>query len=137
MLNNSRKLLLINQRNRNNFKLNTETSRDKLEIQDKFKIQEKGIFIGCNHIIKNDYIRSNLKYYFFGHGYIYHNNDNDKLYGNHKKEVNNLEYDIEKFAMVSRNNDLNVHRFTQETINELYNINATSYLAFHPAFHRP
>ena len=90
----------------------------------KFKIQEKGIFIGCNHIIKNDYIRSNLKYYFFGHGYIDHNNDNDKLYGNHKKEVNNLEYDIEKFAMVSRNNDLNVHRFTQETINELYNINA-------------
>jgi hypothetical protein len=43
MLNNSMKLLLINQRNRNNFKLNTETSRDKLEIQDKFKIQEKEI----------------------------------------------------------------------------------------------
>ena len=37
----------------------------------RFKIQEEGIFIGCNHIIKNKYIRENIKYYFFGHGYKY------------------------------------------------------------------
>ena len=30
----------------------------------RFKIQEEGIFIGCNHIIKNKYIRENIKYYF-------------------------------------------------------------------------
>ena len=29
-----------------------------------FKLQEPGIFIGCNHIIKHEYIKKNLKYYF-------------------------------------------------------------------------
>lgn len=34
----------------------------------KFKIQEEGVFIGCNKIYKSKYIRENLNYYFFGDG---------------------------------------------------------------------
>jgi hypothetical protein len=89
-----------------------------------FKIQEEGIFIGCNHIIKNAEIKEKLKYYFFGHGYMEHNNDNTPIYGNHKKEVDSLDHNIKKFAMVSRDNDISVHLFTQQAIRNLQNINA-------------
>ena len=89
-----------------------------------FKIKEPGVFIGCNHIIKHKYIRDNLKYYFFGHGYPHLNRNNDSVYGNHQKEVDNLGNHIEKFAMVSRNNDLNIHGFTKEMITNLHKINA-------------
>ena len=88
-----------------------------------FKMQEPGIFIGCNHIIKNKYIKDNLKYYFFGHGY-------NQLfttkppYGNHKREVDELGNHVEKFCMVSRNNDFSIHNFTKCSIRELKNINA-------------
>jgi len=89
-----------------------------------FKIQEEGTFIGCNHIIKNNHIKENLKYYFFGHGYMEHKTDNIPIYGNHKKEVDALNNDIQKFAMVSRDNDISVHLFTPESIADLKNINA-------------
>lgn len=89
-----------------------------------FKIKEPGIFIGCNHIIKHKYIKDKLKYYFFGHGYAVLNSDDDPVYGNHQKEVNNLENHIEKFAMVSRDDDILVHKFTKEIINNLHKINA-------------
>jgi hypothetical protein len=89
----------------------------------KFKKEEEGIFIGCNHIIKNQYIKDNLKYYFFGHGYPIYKNNNS-LYGNHKKEVDTLGNHIDKFCMVSRNNDISVHEFTIEDIKNLKNINA-------------
>jgi len=89
----------------------------------KFKKQEDGIFIGCNHIIKNQYIKDNIKYYFFGHGYTIYKHENS-LYGNHKKEVDDLGNHIDKFCMVSRNNDISVHEFTIEDIKNLKNINA-------------
>ena len=90
----------------------------------RFKIQEEGTFIGCNHIIKNTHIKANLKYYFFGHGYMEHTNDNTPIYGNHKKDVDILNNNIQKFAMVSRDNDISVHLFTHEAIKNLANINA-------------
>jgi len=90
-----------------------------------FKKQEDGIFIGCNHIIKNEYIKSNLNYYFFGHGYTEHTNElAPNGYGNHKQEVDMLGNHITKFCMVSRNNDLSVHNFTFNDVNNLKNINA-------------
>ena len=89
-----------------------------------FKIQEEGTFIGCNHIIKNTDIKEKLKYYFFGHGYIEHTNDSTPIYGNHKKEVDLLGNNIQKFAMVSRDNDISVHLFTHKEIKDLININA-------------
>lgn len=88
-----------------------------------FKIQEPGIFIGCNHIIKHNYIKKNLKYYFFGHGYPDYNKNNT-VYNNHREEVDNLGNHIEKFAMVSRDNDISVHNFTKEMIESLHKINA-------------
>ena len=90
-----------------------------------FKIQEDGIFIGCNHIIKNEYIKSKLDYYFFGHGYMEHTSENSECgYGNHKQDVDMLGNHIEKFCMVSRNNDLSVHNFTITDVLNLKNINA-------------
>jgi hypothetical protein len=89
-----------------------------------FKIQEEGTFIGCNHIIKNTAIKEKLKYYFFGHGYMKYTNDSTPIYGNHKKEVDLLGNNIQKFAMVSRDNDLSVHLFTLEAVKDLKNINA-------------
>ena len=89
----------------------------------KFKKQEDGIFIGCNHIIKDQYIKKNIKYYFFGHGYTVYK-DNTTPRGNHKKEVDDLGNHIEKFCMVSRNNDISVHKFTINDIKNLKNINA-------------
>lgn len=88
-----------------------------------FKIQDAGTFIGCNHIIKNKYIKDNLKYYFFGHGYTIYTTDNS-IYGNHKKEVDNLGNDIDKFCMVSRNNDFSIHNFTEKSVKKLKDINA-------------
>lgn len=89
-----------------------------------FKMIEKGYFIGCNHIIKNEYIKKNLKYYFFGDGYIKkYSHHYNPIYGDHKKEVDNLDLNIEKFCMVSRNNDLKIHGFTKKTVEELNNIN--------------
>ncbi len=89
----------------------------------KFKIQEPGLFLGCNHVIKSKYIKDNLKYYFFGHGYTIYNNDNCTI-GNHKKEVDDLGNHIEKFCMVSRDNDFSIHNFTEESIKQLKNINS-------------
>jgi hypothetical protein len=86
--------------------------------------QEPGSYIGCNHIIKNEQIKNKLQYYFFGHGYMEHNNDNTPIYGNHKQEVDNLPYDLEKFAMVSRDNNIDVHGFTYDDIERLTTINA-------------
>tara|TARA_Y100001970_G_C14153313_1_gene814006 strand:- start:723 stop:1412 length:690 start_codon:yes stop_codon:yes gene_type:complete len=88
-----------------------------------FKLQEPGIFIGCNHIIKHEYIKKNLKYYFFGHGYTIYTSE-DSIYGNHKKEVDNLGNEVEKFCMVSRDNDFSFHNFTEESIKNLKDINA-------------
>lgn len=89
----------------------------------KFKLQDDGIYIGCNHIVKHKDLREKLKYYFFGHGYTIYNNDNS-VYGNHKKEVDTLGNHVVKFCMVSRNNDYKIHNFTEESIKELKNINA-------------
>jgi hypothetical protein len=90
-----------------------------------FKIKENGVFIGCNHIIKNLEIKNKLKYYFFGHGYLEHTNDNSSNgYGNHKNEVDELGNHITKFCMVSRNNDISIHKFTPNDILKLKNINA-------------
>ena len=90
-----------------------------------FKLIVEGLFIGCNHIIKNIDIKENLKYYFFGHGYTEHTNDNDLIYGNHKKEVDNLGKNIKKFCMVSRDNDMSIHNFSIDQIKNLQSINAT------------
>ncbi len=90
-----------------------------------FKVQEQGIYIGCNHIIKNKSIKDNLKYYFFGHGYLEYTDDTHPIYGNHKKEVDNLDINIKKFAMVSRDNNLEVHKFTVNDVKILHKINAT------------
>ena len=89
-----------------------------------FKIQEEGTFIGCNHIIKNAELKEKLKYYFFGHGYMEHKKDNTPIYGNHKKEVDSLDKNIQKFAMVSRDNDNSIHLFSYQEIKNLKNINA-------------
>ena len=90
-----------------------------------FKIQEEGIFIGCNHIIKNTYIKNKLQYYFFGHGYMEHVSENSPLgYGNHKKEVDELGNHVTKFCMVSRDNDISIHNFTMKDVYNLKNINA-------------
>ena len=88
-----------------------------------FKLQEEGVFIGCNHIIKNLYIKNNLKYYFFGHGYTEYTTDNSP-FGNHKQDVDTTGNHVEKFCMVSRDNDFDVHKFTSESIKQLENINA-------------
>ena len=89
----------------------------------KFKLQDNGVYIGCNHIVKHKDLRDKLKYYFFGHGYTIYNTDNS-ICGNHKKEVDTLGNHVVKFCMVSRNNDYTIHNFTEESIKELKNINA-------------
>lgn len=89
----------------------------------KFKKQEDGIFIGCNHILKHNVIKQNLNYYFFGHGYKIYTTE-DSICGNHKKEVDMLDNKIKKFCMVSRNNNYTIHNFTENSIKELENINA-------------
>ena len=88
-----------------------------------FKKQEDGIFIGCNHIIKNEEIKNSIKYYFFGHGYLEYRKDIG-TYGNHYREVNDLGNHIEKFCMVSRNNNLRVHKFSPKEVLKLKDINA-------------
>ena len=87
-----------------------------------FKEQEVGVYIGCNNIIKNE-IKNKLNYYFFGHGYMEHTKNSVPIYGNHKQDIDNLLFEIEKFAAVSRDNSL-VHGFTYDEIKKLENINA-------------
>ena len=89
-----------------------------------FKIQEEGAFIGCNNIIKIPEIRKNLKYFFFGHGYMQRNRDDIPIWGNYKREVDTLDKNIQKFAMVSRDNDIDVHGFTSNVIKNLKRMNA-------------
>ena len=85
-----------------------------------FQEQEEGIYIGCNHIIKNKYFKNKLHFYFFGDGYTKYIDDSNKIYGNHKKEVDDLDIKINKLCMVSLNNNLNVHGFNKNIIDDLY-----------------
>ena len=85
-----------------------------------FQEQEEGIYIGCNHIIKNKNFKNKLYFYFFGDGYTKYIDDSNKIYGNHKKEVDDLDIKINKLCMVSLNNNLNVHGFNKNIIDDLY-----------------
>ena len=86
-----------------------------------FKMKEEGVWIGCNNIIKKEFIREKIKYYFFGHGYAC---NDPSTYGNHPHEVDTLGNHVEKFAMVSRDNNIGIHGFTMEGILNLHKINA-------------
>ncbi len=89
----------------------------------KFKIQEKGVFIGCNKIYKSKYIRENLNYYFFGDGQkrVGNAKELDK-YGDkltYKEEVDLLieEKKVQCFCNASMHGTLNFHhKFTNFAI---------------------
>ena len=93
----------------------------------KFKMREPGVIIGCNHIIKLKWIRNQVKYYFFGDGYLKYGtwNRNNPPYFNHQHDVNTLGNHVDKFCMVSRNQKL-IHGFTPALIKKLTQINALS-----------
>ena len=88
-----------------------------------FKPQEEGIFIGCNHSAKSKYLRKNMTYYFFGHGYNQYTSPSS-ICGDHRKEVDTLGNHILKFCMVSLNNNIIVHGFTPTGVSKLSNIAA-------------
>lgn len=90
-----------------------------------FKILEDGIFIGCNHIIQNNYIKNKLKYYFFGDGYNYKGNWEIVLKYNtnttYKQRVDNVinNTDITTFCSAFADGML-FHGFSQEQVDNLY-----------------
>ena len=88
-----------------------------------FKEQENGVYIGCNRIYLNTEIKSKLKYYFFGHKYVIDPINEDG--SNNKKEVDDLDYNIEKFCFVTfKDKWHNTYGFKNEDILKLKNINA-------------
>ena len=89
-----------------------------------FKEQENGVYIGGNRIYLNKEIKSKLKYYFFGHKYVIdQKNENDG--SNNKTEIDNLDYNIEKFCFVSFEDKWHsTYGFTNKDIVKLKDINA-------------
>jgi hypothetical protein len=88
-----------------------------------FKEPEKGTYIGCNRIYFNKKIKDKLKYYFFGHKYI--NNQINEDGSNNKEEVDKLDYNIEKFCIVSFNDKWHhTYGYNDNDILKLKNINA-------------
>lgn len=80
-----------------------------------FQKQDDGLFIGCNRIYFNEYIKNNLSYYFFGDNYT---TDKD-----HKQNIDNLPYKLEKFSMVSRIDIIDYQNYTYDDVKQLKNIN--------------
>ena len=72
-----------------------------------FRPQEKGIYIGCNLMVKAKHIIKdpNFKYYFFGHGYnpgnCYVSSNVMNFKENYKDEIDNLDRRVQKFCFVS------------------------------------
>ena len=79
------------------------------------KKTENDIYIGVNHILKHEKITNELDFYFYGHGYMIYNNDKG-IYGNYKKLVDELDKNIQKVCIVSRNNDYRIHNFNKKKI---------------------
>ena len=67
-----------------------------------FEEQEKGVYIGGNHIIRSEIITKKLEYYFFGDAYVgnLYESDWDKYIPNKelKTNIDNLSDQIKKYV---------------------------------------